>query len=100
MDIDFFSTVDRVKVPILFILGSADPWIPVEDTVKHLHELQATHPLLQYAVVPNANHLMMTPPVPEKMDDADPKNVSAERPQSTAYFALLASWLTKVCLKG
>lgn len=96
MDIDFFSTVERVKIPILFILGSADPWIPVTDTVKRLREVAATHPLLQYDVVPNANHLMMIPPVPEKMDDADPRQVAVEKPQSIEYFTILASWLTRV----
>lgn len=96
MDIDFFSTVEQVKVPILFILGSADPWIPVDETVKRLRDVAATHPLLQYAVIPNANHLMMIPPVPETMNDADPEQIAMEKPQSPAYFTLLGSWLPRV----
>ena len=43
--------------------------------------------------MPDANHLMMVPPKPERMNDADPKAVAAEAPQSPAYFMLLAAWL-------
>ncbi len=32
MDIDSFAAVDRVKIPILFVLGAEDPWIPVSQT--------------------------------------------------------------------
>jgi hypothetical protein len=84
-----------VKIPILFILGAEDPWIPVADTVTHLREVGQTHPLLRYVVVPNADHLMMLPPVPERMDDADPKMVASEAPNSAAYFMLLSAWLQR-----
>lgn len=98
MDIDFFANVERVTIPILFVLGSSDPWIPVAETVTRLHQVAATHPLLQYAVIPAANHLMMTPPVPERMSDADPKEVALEKPDSAAYFLVLGSWLTRVAI--
>lgn len=93
MDIDAFAAVERVKIPLLFVLGSADPWIPVDDTVARLRTVAQTRPLLQYVVVPNANHLMMTPPAHETMNDADPKAVATEQPQSPTYFMVLASWL-------
>lgn len=54
--------------------------------------LYTTFSLLCYAVVPDADHLMMFP-VNENMEDADPKNLATETPQSPAYFAMLASWL-------
>jgi pimeloyl-ACP methyl ester carboxylesterase len=96
MDLDSFADVERVRVPILFILGASDPWIPVAQTVVRLHEVAITHPLLTYCVVPNADHLMMTPPVHELMNDADPGAVALEMPQSAAYFMMLASWLERV----
>lgn len=96
MDIDTFAAVARVRIPILFMLGSADPWIPVAASVARLRVVAQTHPLLHYVVVPDANHLMMMPPVPETMNDADPKQVAHEMPQSTAYFMILASWLGRV----
>ncbi len=93
MDLDPMVAVERVRTPILFILGAEDPWIPAAKTVALLHDVARTHPLLAYRVVPNANHLMMVPPVHEQMNDATPQAVSAETPQSPAYFMLLASWL-------
>jgi uncharacterized protein len=100
MDIDSFAAVERVKIPMLFILGSADPWIPAEQTAERLRIVGQTHPLLQYVVVPGANHLMMTPPARETMSDADPNAVATERPQSSAYFMILASWLQRVARPG
>jgi len=94
MDIDSFADVARVRIPILFILGAEDPWIPVARTVARLRELTPTHPLLQFAVAPRASHLMMEV-AHEQMDDASPDQVAAEAPQSPAYFMLLGSWLEK-----
>jgi hypothetical protein len=94
MDIDPLADVARVKIPILFILGGEDPWIPVARTVARLRELAPTHPLLRFAVVPRASHLMMEV-AHEQMDDANPDQVAAESPQSPTYFMLLGSWLEK-----
>jgi hypothetical protein len=94
MDIDSFADVARVEIPILFILGGEDPWIPVVQTVARLGELAPTHPRLRFAVVPRASHLMMEV-AQERMDDADPDQIAAEAPQSPAYFMLLGSWLEK-----
>lgn len=96
MDVDFFAALARVRIPILFILGGADPWIPVSATGARLHDVAATHPLLEYAVLANATHLMMTAPAHELMNDARPDQIAVDKPQSTAYFMLLASWLSRV----
>ncbi len=93
MDLDPFATVEQIKIPLLFILGSEDPWIPVRQTVARLGDVAKTHSNLQYVVVPDANHLMMTPPANEQMNDADPHQVAVEMPQSPTYFMLLAAWL-------
>lgn len=95
MDLDTFAAVERVKIPILFILGSEDPWTPVAKTAARLRAIAATHPLLQYVVVPNANHLMMTPPAYETMSDASAKEVAVEQPNVAAYFMILSSWLER-----
>jgi uncharacterized protein len=94
MDIDPFAEVARVRIPILFILGGEDPWIPVAQTVARLRELAPTHPLLQFAVAPRASHLMMEV-AHERMDDANPDQIAAQAPQSPAYFLLLGAWLEK-----
>ncbi len=91
MDLDPFATVQQIKIPILFILGSEDPWIPVRQTVARLQEAARTHSNLQFAVIPDTNHLMMTPSSNEQMNDADPNQIAVETPQSSAYFMLLAT---------
>jgi pimeloyl-ACP methyl ester carboxylesterase len=96
MDLDPFATVEHITIPVLFILGSEDPWIPVRQTAERLRDAAKTHSNLQYVVVPDANHLMMTPPANERMNDADPRQVALETPQSAAYFMLLATWLKTV----
>lgn len=98
MDDDPIAAVNAVKIPMFFILGSSDPWIPVTQTVASLQKVAAAHRNITYAVVPNANHLMMSPPDPERMDDATPQAVNTEMPQSPAYFMMLGSWLTRTLL--
>lgn len=79
MDIDSFAAVARIRIPILFLLGDSDPWIPVSGTVALLHRVASTEPLLRYVVVPHANHLMMTPPARERMDDAQAAGIARDR---------------------
>ena len=97
MDKDPIAAVAQVKAPTLFILGGEDPWIPVALTVEHLRALAQSNPRVAYVVVPNANHLMMTPPSrkSETMSDANPKAVSVNAPESPTYFMLLAAWLQR-----
>lgn len=95
MDLDSFAALSQVKVPILFILGDSDPWIPVSRTVALLATASAKNARLSYAVVPNANHLMMTPPAHEQMSDASPASLAVERPEAVAYFMILAAWLER-----
>jgi hypothetical protein len=97
MDIDFFDRVAEVKVPIFYILGDADPWIPVAPTAEKLSALEKDHPNLSHAIVPQANHLMMTLAV-DRMDDTTPAKLAEDLPQSPAYFMLLAAWLEKTAL--
>jgi uncharacterized protein len=97
MNKDPIAAVAQVEAPTLFILGGEDPWIPVKLTVERLRALAQRNPRVQYVVVPNANHLMMTPPSrkSETMSDADPKAVLVDAPESATYFMLLAAWLQR-----
>jgi pimeloyl-ACP methyl ester carboxylesterase len=95
MDLDSFAALLRVKVPILFVLGDSDPWIPVSRTVALLATASAKNVRLSYVVVPNANHLMMTPPAREQMTDASPAALAVEQPEVPAYFMILAAWLER-----
>jgi hypothetical protein len=96
MDDDPFKAVNKVTIPMLFILASNDPWIPIKETAAKLRAVCATHPRMSYIVIPGVNHLMMPAPVPEHMEDASPKAVQTETPDSAAYFMVLSNWLTHV----
>ena len=93
MDDDPEAAVVKVKIPLLFIYGDSDPWIPVEESVKRLEALQKTQHNFEYFVVRNANHEMMFP-VHETME-VDAKTIRNDEPQAPAYFLKLGSWLTE-----
>lgn len=95
MDDDPLVAVKTITIPMFFIFGSSDPWIPVAQAAALLRALSATRANIAYAVIPNANHLMMVPPPKELMADASPQAVLTEVPASPAYFMLLGSWLTR-----
>jgi hypothetical protein len=59
MGYDPVATVRRLKVPLLFIYGGSDPWIPVQQSIKQLRLLANQRPKIRHVVVPNANHEMM-----------------------------------------
>lgn len=93
MDDDPTTAIKDVHVPVLFIYGGADPWIPVTETMDRLHELAKAHPNIQYAVVAGASHEMMF--VPRETMNEDAAALQTNAPQAPAYFMLLASWLTR-----
>lgn len=95
MDDDPLVAVETSTIPMLFIFGSSDPWIPVAQAAASLRAASAKHPNISYAVIPDANHLMMVPPQKELMADASSQAVMTEVPASPAYFMLLGSWLTR-----
>jgi pimeloyl-ACP methyl ester carboxylesterase len=78
-----------VKVPLLFIYGGSDPWVPVEPSVKQLRVLANQQSNIRYVVVPNANHEMMF--VEHDTMAFGEKTMNA--PEAPEYFMLMASWL-------
>ena len=93
MDDDPEAAVLKVKVPLLFIYGDSDPWIPIEESVKRLEALQQTQHNFEYFIVRNADHEMMFP-IHETME-VDAKTVRNDEPQAPTYFLMLGSWLTE-----
>jgi pimeloyl-ACP methyl ester carboxylesterase len=93
MNEDFTSTLRRIRVPVLFIYGGEDPWIPVADSVTALKSIAATHHNIQFVVIADADHeMMITPHV--TMND-DPKSEQLYAPAVPEYFMLLSAWLAQ-----
>jgi dipeptidyl aminopeptidase/acylaminoacyl peptidase len=93
MDEDPIAAVRKVEIPLLFIYGGSDPWIPVAQSVQQLRSLTTQQHNIQYAVVPNANHEMMylehdTMPFGEK-------TMNERAPQAPEYFMVMSSWLCR-----
>jgi dipeptidyl aminopeptidase/acylaminoacyl peptidase len=93
MDEDPVAAVRRVKIPLLFIYGGSDPWIPVGQSVEQLRSLMKEQSNIQYFVVPKANHEMMY--VRHETMAFDDKTMNENAPQAPEYFMLIASWLCR-----
>jgi uncharacterized protein len=91
MDEDPVRAVARVKAPILFIFGGADPWIPVALSVTRLEKIAKTKRDIETHVIAGASHEMVLN-AHETMA-FDKKTMLATAPDAPAYFAALASWL-------
>lgn len=93
MNYDPVTTVRQVKVPLLFIYGGSDPWVPVEQSVQQLRLLMNQQSNIHYAVVPNASHEMMFV-VHDRMAYGE-KAMKDSAPQAPEYFMIMASWLSQ-----
>jgi uncharacterized protein len=89
LNYDPVAAIRRVKIPLLFIYGGSDPWIPVEQSVKQLRLLANQQPNIRYVIVPNANHEMMF----VEHDTMEFGEGTMNAPQAPEYFMLMASWL-------
>src|SRR5216683_2754852 len=92
MDDDPVSAVLKTKVPLLFLYGDSDPWVPVAKSIQRLNSLSDQLHTIASGVVASANHEMMFPVNETMQVDAD--TASKYAPQSPAYFILLGSWLS------
>jgi uncharacterized protein len=92
-DDDPVAAVRKAKVPLLFLYGDSDPWVPVAQSVECLQSLTSELHDIEYAVVAGANHEMMSP-VNETMQ-VDQNTIRNHEPQAPTYFILLGSWLSR-----
>lgn len=93
MDDDPVAAVLKAKVPLLFLYGGSDPWVPVAQSMQRLKALGGERDNIETAIIADANHELMFP-------EKETMEVSAETsrndaPQSPAYFILLGSWLAR-----
>lgn len=93
MDEDPLVAAAKVKAPMLFIFGDSDPWIPVAQSIDKLRQLARKQRNFEYAIIPAANHEMMSP-VGERME-VSAESVRSNMPQAASYFLLLGSWLSR-----
>jgi uncharacterized protein len=93
MNHDPVAALRQAKMPLLFIYGGSDPWIPVTQSVQQLRLLMNQQHNIHYAVVPNANHEMML--VQHDTMAFDQKTMNESAPQAPEYFIVLASWLCR-----
>jgi dipeptidyl aminopeptidase/acylaminoacyl peptidase len=87
------KALDLARVPVLFIYGGADPWVPVPESVQRLKTLMPAHPNFEYHVIGAANHTMER--LAKEEMAFDPATLKAEAPDTPEYFVVLADWLTR-----
>jgi uncharacterized protein len=93
MDKDPSLAVERVRAPMLFIFGGADPWIPVALSAKRLAEFARTRHDIEVRIIAGANHEMQLG-VEEKMA-FDKTTMLSAAPNTPSYLMVLASWLRR-----
>jgi uncharacterized protein len=90
---DPLVALNDVHVPMFFIYGSEDPWIPVEESLKKLREIVRKQNNITYTLIPRANHEMM---FKDRENMAfDKKVLNASAPESPSYFMEMSMWLSK-----
>jgi uncharacterized protein len=94
LDDDPLGALQRVRVPLLFVYGGSDPWIPVATTIGRLRPFAQTHANVDYAVVAGVDHDMRF--VQHETMDVTPAALARDVPDAPAYFMLLASWLARI----
>ena len=83
----------EARVPVLFIYGGADPWVPVTESIARLQTLMPEHPNFEYHVIAGADHSMnLHDKDPMAFDEASLKSTAPDAPE---YFVVLADWLAR-----
>lgn len=93
MDEDLIAAVRKVEIPLLFIYGGSDPWIPVAQSMQQLRSLTTQQHNIEYAVVTNANHEMMY--LEHDTMAFGEKTMNERAPQAPEYFMVMSSWLCR-----
>lgn len=98
MDYDPTAPLVSLKIPVLMLFGSDDPWVSVHASMERLAQLAPAHPNVEIHVIPGADHMMMPPPASNPMA-YDPNTVKTEAPANPTYFLTLADWLARTVHK-
>lgn len=93
MQYDPIAPLEAVHVPLLIFYGGADPWVPVAASVERLKPIAAKKPNISYYVIAGADHTLSFPK--KQTMDWDNASLEDEKPESTEYFFVMASWLTR-----
>jgi uncharacterized protein len=94
MQYDPITPLRAVHVPLLIIYGGADPWVPVAASLERLKPIAARQSNISYYVIAGADHLMA---FPKKQNmDWDQASLLEEKAESSEYFLIMGSWLTRV----
>ncbi|WP_266160132.1 alpha/beta hydrolase family protein [Dyella silvatica] len=93
MDLDPMQAVKGTNVPLLFIYGGADPWVPVEDSVRSLQSLMQSRHDIEVHVIADVDHTMTINP--HETMSFDKAWMLSQHPESPAYFFILGNWLSK-----
>ena len=93
MDDDPVKAVLETKVPLLFLYGGSDPWVPVAQSMERLRALSSQIHDIEMGVIANANHELIFPVKETMQVDAETDRNNA--PQSATYFIVLGSWLSR-----
>jgi uncharacterized protein len=94
MDDDPVAAVLKAHVPLLFLYGGSDPWVPVAQSVERLKELSSQRHDVESWIIANASHEMMFPVSETMQQDATTDFNNA--PEAPAYFIILGSWLSRL----
>jgi len=92
-DYDPVATATKAKVPLFFLYGADDPWVPVAKSVARLQSLTHVKNNIEYGVITDANHEMMIP-LNESME-INQNTIQNDAPQAVSYFIVLGSWLSR-----
>ncbi|MEI4506952.1 alpha/beta fold hydrolase [Sphingopyxis sp. CCNWLW253] len=88
---DPLKNLSAVSVPTLVLYGADDAVVPVAVSVERLKAVAAQMPKLTVHSIAGADHAMQMSA--DQKISLDPKHDGTERPDSSEYMAILASWL-------
>jgi len=91
---DPVKPLEAVRVPLLMIYGGADPWVPVAASIERLKPIAARKANISYYVIAGADHTMSFPK--EQKMDWDNASLAQDKAESSEYFLVMGSWLTRV----
>jgi dipeptidyl aminopeptidase/acylaminoacyl peptidase len=94
LDDDPVAAVLKANVPLLFLYGGSDPWVPVAQSVERLKPLSGQRHNIESWIIADANHELMFPATETMQQDA--KTDLTDAPQAPVYFMILGSWLSRL----